>query len=195
MGEEAGTSHFGNREISLVTRNRHKFDEARSVLAQFGIRLRQLRRSKVEIQSSNLADIARFAVGELTKTLHIPLCVEDSGLFIDELNGFPGPFSAYAYDTLGTSGVLRIMGTKRNRKAHFQAAVAVSTRNRRCRVFTGRVYGRISRQESGNNGFGFDPIFIPSGSDRTFGEMSLASKSLFSHRAIAFRMLATWHNS
>ncbi len=121
------------------------------------------------------------------------VAVEDSGLFVHTLRGFPGPYSSQAHETIGCSGILRLLGSETQRNAHFQTAIAVSKSGRTLGIFPGRVRGRISRTERGKNGFGFDPIFIPAGSSITFSEMSDAQKNRHSHRFRAFRRLAKWY--
>src|SRR3989475_13078205 len=112
-----------------MTENPDKFREARSILDGHGIQIRQLRRAKVEVQDSNLEKIARFAVK--SAPIHPPglLVVEDSGLFIDALGGFPGPFSSYVYNTIGLQGILSLMRNERKRNAYFQTSLSVACTN------------------------------------------------------------------
>src|SRR5438093_6504884 len=134
-----------------MTENPDKFREARSILDSQGIKIRQLKRAKVEMQDSSLEKIARFAIK--TAPVNPPglLVVEDSGLFIDALGGFPGPFSSYVYKTIGLKGILGLMDGRR-RSAYFQSSVAVGSDSLRPRVFTGIVRGSISRKVIGSGG-------------------------------------------
>ena len=149
----------------------------------------------MEIQSQDLEEIAKVAAANLSKHHTGRLMVEDSGLFIRALDGFPGPFSSYVYDTLGTRGVLRLMKPVRKRDAYFQCSVACVSPNTGPIVFTGKTLGRICHRELGKNGFGFDPIFIPVKSKKTFAQMSAELKNQWSHRARAFRKFADWYLS
>lgn len=181
---------YDRKTVWLLTENPHKLDEARSILAPFDISVRRLRGPKVEIQNIHLEPIARYAVDQAVSD-HAGLVVaEDSGLFIDALGGFPGPYSSYVYSTIGLRGVLRLLGSKR--EASFQCAIAVGSRKMRSRVFTGIVRGQISSRVSGRGGFGYDPIFIPENSTKTFADLSKKFKNKHSHRAVAFRKLAEW---
>lgn len=180
-------------EVFFVTGNRHKFEEASRILLPMRIRLRHAPIKRIEIQSEDLSEIAltgaRFAVKALLK----PVIVEDAGLFIRFLKGFPGPYSSYVYKTIGIDGILRLMDGVADRYAYFRSAVAFCSPDGKCRVFVGEVHGEIALEARGNGGFGFDPIFIPSESDgRTFAEMSVNEKNLYSHRARAFRKFARW---
>ena len=175
-----------------MTENPDKVREAKSILDTQGIKIRQLKRAKVEMQDSSLEKIARFAI--TTAPVNPPglLLVEDSGLFINALGGFPGPFSSYVYKTIGLKGILGLMQGKR-RSAYFQSSIAVGSADLRPRIFTGIVRGSVSRKIAGTTGFGYDPIFVPEGFGETFGQTSEDVKNKNSHRARAFLKFAKWY--
>lgn len=185
------------RVIFFATNNVNKFNEARRVLSEYNIAVGMLRVKSLEIQSENLEEIAKASVEDAFKRSHLPIIVEDAGLFIDALNGFPGPYAAYTYKTIGNQGVLKLMHGIKNRKAHFDSAIAyLSARTKTSICFLGRIDGEITAEEKksdNKSGFGFDPIFKPSGSHRTFAEMSIPEKNGYSHRASAFRNFAEWY--
>ncbi|MCK4483147.1 non-canonical purine NTP pyrophosphatase, partial [Candidatus Bathyarchaeota archaeon] len=112
------------RVIFFATGNIHKFDEARKVLAEYKIAVGMLRVKALEIQSDSLEEIAKRSVLDASKRCNLPLIVEDAGLFIDVLNGFPGPYAAYAYRTIGNKGLLKLMENVENRKARFHSVIA-----------------------------------------------------------------------
>lgn len=176
--------------VGFLTENPHKLEEARSILAPYDISIRRLKGSKIEIQSHRLESIARYAVEKAIRNHSGFVVVEDSGLFIDALEGFPGPFSSYAFSTIGLRGLLKLLG--RQRGAFFQCSIAVGSREISPKIFTGTVRGRISDRISGRGGFGYDPVFIPENSNKTFGENSKEFKNKYSHRAVAFRKFAEW---
>jgi len=149
--------------------------------------------SKTEIQSTNLGEIAKFAAEEAAKKHNRTVLVEDSGLFVKALNGFPGPFSSYVYAAIGVGGLLRLMNEQRRREAHFQASLAFASPWDSSQEFSGKVDGTISHKPMGKQGFGFDPIFIPRGARKTFAQGGTEYKDKYSHRAIAFRNLALWY--
>ncbi len=120
--------------------------------------------------------------------------VEDSGLYIRALNGFPGPYSSYVYKTIGYFGILKLMEDVTDRGAHFKSVVAFYDGNI-YKIFIGTVYGEIINDARGYYGFGFDPIFKPEGSTRkTFAEMSLKEKCMYSHRAKSITKFCIWFN-
>jgi len=185
------------RVVFFATGYIHKFDEARSILTGLDIAVGMLRVKDVEIQSDSLVEIAKSSAQEAFKRCHLPIIVEDAGLFIDALNGFPGPYAAYAYQTIGNKGLLKLLENVENRKAVFRSAIAYCDSEAEAPVvFEGEAEGEITvdeRSGSGKSGFGFDPIFRPSGSAETFAEMSLEEKNGFSHRAKAVRKFAEWY--
>ncbi|RLE50584.1 MAG: non-canonical purine NTP pyrophosphatase, RdgB/HAM1 family [Candidatus Methanomethylicota archaeon] len=186
------TNHT-NSELYFVTENTGKFREAYEVLSKYGITLRQLSVKRIEIQSENLEEIAKFSAQQLIKQYNLELIVEDAGLFIEALNGFPGPFSSYVYKTIGVAGILKLMEGKTNRAAQFKSVVCYCSPKSKPAIFTGIVKGAISKEPRGLRGFGFDPIFIPEGSDKTFAEMSVEEKNSFSHRAKAFKAFTEYY--
>ena len=185
------------RVVFFATGNIHKFNEARSILTGLDIAVGMLRVKDTEIQSDSLKEIAQVSALDAFKRCGLPVIVEDAGLFIDALNGFPGPYAAYAYKTIGNKGLLKLMKSVENRKARFWSAIAYCDNSSCAPVcFKGEAEGEITVNErvgSGKSGFGFDPIFQPDGSAKTFAEMTLEEKNGFSHRAKAVRRFAEWY--
>lgn len=185
------------RVIFFATNNVHKFSEACRVLAEYRIAVGMLRAKGLEIQSESLEEIARTSVVHAFGECHLPVIVEDAGLFVEALKGFPGPYAAYVYRTIGNKGLLRVMKDIENRRARFESAVAYYSRRLRSPIcFEGAIVGEITREEgkgSNESGFGFDPIFKPAGGRKTFAEMTIAEKNEYSHRAKALRKFAEWY--
>jgi len=155
-----------------------------------------LRVKALEIQSDSLSDIAQASAIDAFRRCHLPLIVEDAGLFVDVLNGFPGPYSAYVYKTVGNAGLLKLMGKVAYRKAAFKSAIVYYDGHEAPVCFEGEAAGKITHEErvgNGESGFGFDPVFQPDGSAKTFAEMALEEKNGFSHRAKAISKFAEWY--
>ena len=191
------TLKMKGRVIFFATNNIHKFNEARSVLTKYNIAAGMLRVKALEIQSNSLKEIAQASAQDAFNRCHLPVIVEDAGLFVEALRGFPGPYAAYVYQTIGNEGLLKLMDNVENRKALFQSAIAYCDGNAvEPVVFEGNVYGTITHKVhvgDGKSGFGFDPIFQALGSTKTFAEMTLEEKNGFSHRAHAIRKFAEWY--
>ena len=176
--------------ITFVTTNPGKFREVSAKLAPLGVRLRRRDRAVPEVQADRLEDVVRFGARVLASEVPGEFLIDDSGLFVDALGGFPGVYSSYVYRTIGPAGVLSLMRGRAERTARFETVFLLGARGRTPRVFRGVCEGTIARRPRGRGGFGFDPIFVPRGHRRTFGEMSLAEKNAMSHRARAAEALA-----
>ncbi len=140
-----------------------------------------------EIQAGTLEDVVGFALASL-REVEGDLLVDDSGLFIDALDGFPGVYSAYVYKTLGCEGILGLLAGATHRDATFRTCFGVRLGGKE-HLVPGECAGRITRAPRGSGGFGFDPIFVPAGHDATFAEMSLEAKNAVSHRGRALGAL------
>lgn len=186
-----------SKVVFFATGNINKFNEAKSILSSYGIAVGMLRLKGDEIQSDSLCDIAKASVQNAFKLSGLPIFVEDAGLFIEALNGFPGPYAAYVYKTIRNSGILRLMQDTANRQARFESVIAYCNKNLTDpQCFMGESQGEITREErieQGKSGFGFDPIFQPVGSSKTFAEMTIQEKNGYSHRAMAIKKFAEWY--
>ncbi len=183
---------MGGGNLCLLSTNRHKLEEMGVIAEDMGFTISPCRGSrKIEIQSDSLEEIALYSAERASDDVRNAI-VEDAGLFIKALDGFPGPYSSYVYRTLGCGGILRLMDGVDDRRAHFRSAIAYIDGRGYVRVFSGRVYGLITDEPMGSMGFGFDPIFVPTGYSRTFAEMDLKDKAWISHRGMATIRLLRW---
>ncbi len=177
--------------LRFVTSNRHKFEEFHTLASRFGLTIQLVRRALPEIQSDDLEEIAINSARSCAPELGKGFFVEDAGLFVNALRGFPGPYSSYAHSTIGNEGILSLLRDKQDRSAFFLSVICHYDGS--YRIFKGRVDGTIAPTPRGSAGFGFDPIFIPNGEECTFAEMG-PRKNEISHRArsaeIFFRTLA-----
>lgn len=169
-------------EIVFATRNTGKFREVSEKFREIGIKLKQYDKGYPEIQADRLEEVALYGVRYLSRRIENPFFLEDAGLFIKSLDGFPGVYSAYVYRKIGCEGILKLMEGVEDRRAEFRSIIAYKERGKKTKIFVGVCQGRISTEKRGCKGFGFDPIFIPEGSTRTFGEMNVEEKNMFSHR-------------
>ncbi|KXA92530.1 hypothetical protein AKJ65_07440 [candidate division MSBL1 archaeon SCGC-AAA259E19] len=182
--------------MSLVfaTSNKNKFEEARKIAEGHDLELEHRDVPYVEIQADDVVDVVKPSAQQATELLDSPCFVEDAGLFIEVLNGFPGPYSAYVYKTLQNRGILRLMEGKENRRAEFVSAVGYCEPGYEPRIFKGKVRGTITKESRGSGGFGFDPIFMPDlGEGGTFAEMSTEMKDALSHRGESIEKLVKWY--
>lgn len=168
----------------FVTGNEGKAREAREILGD----VERRNYPYTEIQSDSLEEIASHGARECYDSFGEPCFVDDSGLFVDALGGFPGPYSSYVYATIGNRGLLRAMEGVEDRGAEFRCVVAYCDGD--IHTFRGVVRGIIAKEERGDGGFGYDPVFIHE--DRTFAEMTAVEKNRVSHRRRAFQSFKGW---
>lgn len=183
------------RKIVFVSRNPGKAREVRFILEQFGLSVQVTDLEKVEIQADSSIKIAEQSARELLPRMKGEFIVEDAGLYVPSLSGFPGPYSHYVLGTIGCEGILTLLGASDSRTAYFESSVAYSHNSGHVETFLGRVNGVISREMRGTEGFGFDPIFVPLGSSKTFGEVSIGEKSEISHRRRSLEAFAEWYRT
>jgi len=179
------------RRLTFVTTNAGKVAELDALLRPHAIEVVQDARGYPEIQAATLEEVTEFGADQLTADgLVPPFILEDSGLFVDTLGGFPGVYSRHALDTLGVAGILRLLGEgHRDRTAWFLTDLLLVEAPGRRHHFGGGCRGTIVQAPAGDEGFGFDPIFVPDGHSRTFAQMTRAQKSALSHRGQAVRSL------
>jgi len=115
--------------VLFASSNIHKYEEAKKILDKFGIKLEFFQTDLMEIQSDSLSEIALKKVLDAYDKCNKPVIVEDDGLFIDSLSGFPGPFSSYVFKTIGNNGILKLIGS--NRSAQFRAVIAFCDSNKK----------------------------------------------------------------
>jgi XTP/dITP diphosphohydrolase len=176
-------------EVLFATSNKHKVTEANLVGKEYDIEFTQVNILYPEIRSNSVAEVAEEGAKYVGAQLERPVVVEDSGIFIDALNGFPGAYSALVYKKIGLPGILKLLDGVKDRHAHFISAVGYKDDNTLV-VYEGKVDGIITYMESGDQGFGYDPIFQPVGTGKTFAQ-DLKAKDKLSHRRKAFEELCS----
>ena len=174
-------------DLYFVSSNNHKFQEAKIILDSFGIKLGFIKSTLEEIQSNSLKEIALCKAKDAFSKCKKPLIIEDDGIFINSLNGFPGPYSSYIFKTIGNKGILNLL--KQNRKAKFVSIITYCDKNI-LESFDAKIDGSISKSVKGK-GWGYDPIFIPNNSQKTFAELN--NKNELSHRYKALKKFSKWY--
>lgn len=162
-------------------------EEFRSALAEAGIGAEHLRADYDEVQTDRLEDVVRKGLDELRAKGLKDFVIDDSGMFVDALNGFPGVYSAYVQRTIGNRGILGLMEGREDRGAEFRCCIGCDMDGETV-IVSGICRGRILTEERGSGGFGYDPVFSPDGR-RSFAEMPLEEKNSVSHRGRAIKAL------
>ncbi len=177
-------------KIVFVTGNKDKFVEVRDILKTFEVEVIQDKNGYLELQEDELEPIAAYGAQYAANKLNMPVIVDDSGIFIKVLNGFPGPYSRFVEDKLGNLKVLKLMEKEEDRTAYFKTVIGYCEPGKEPLVFSGVVKGKIAHEERGTGGFGYDPIFEYQGI--TFGELRYDEKNKVSHRRMAINKFLEW---
>ena len=176
-------------ELFFVSSNENKFQEAERILSNLGVKINFSKTTLEEIQSSSLSEIAEQKVISAYELVQKPVIIEDDGLFIDSLNGFPGPYSSYVYDTIGNKGIMNLLENSEFRDAEFVSIIAYLDDNDGVKLFESSIPGKISSAIK-KGGWGYDPIFIPEKQNKTYAELD--DKNKLSHRYEALKKFANW---
>ena len=161
-----------------------------AALEPLGFELEQRSEEIEEIQADTLEDVVRDCMRQLRAKGLQNYIIDDSGLFIDALGGFPGVYSAYVLKTLGCPGIIKLLAGVEDRGARFRCCIGCNVAGMGEIVVSAESTGSIIEKERGRGGFGFDPIFVPSGYDKTFSELPLEEKNRISHRGKAINSLS-----
>lgn len=167
--------------LYFVTSNAGKIKEAEMIL---GIPIHPIKAYVEEIQSLDLEEIVREKAKRAFELIHTPLFVDDVGLYIKAWNGFPGPFIKYLLEAVGNAGLLRIMKDETNREMIAKAAIGFHN-GKEVLCFTGEVKGILAKEPRGEGGWGWDPVFIPAFTSKTYAELTEVEKNAISHRRAA----------
>jgi XTP/dITP diphosphohydrolase len=178
------------KNITFASTNQNKFLEVQSILSTRSITVDFYQIPLVEIQSDSLKEIAEEKAKTAFTKVGRPVIVEDDGLFIDSLAGFPGQYSSFVFKTIGNDGILKLLAGSAKRSAYFSSVIAFYN-GIILSISDGRVDGRISYRIT-ERGWGYDPIFVPDGTDLTFAELK-KSKNEYSHRKRALEKFAQWY--
>jgi XTP/dITP diphosphohydrolase len=177
------------KTIYFITGNKGKFFEVKEKLQHLDIKLIQKDIGYPEIQADSLVVVVRYGVEHIRERYSKPFIIEDAGLFIDALKGFPGVYSKDVFYTIGCKGILKLLENTQERSAVFRSVYVYSEPKEEPIFFTGESHGKIANAERGEGGFGYDPIFIANGKTKTFAEMDVREKNSVSHRGKALDKL------
>ncbi len=175
--------------LLFASNNRHKADEIRAILGN-AFEIMTLREAGIEINipepHETLHENAREKSMVIFRMTELDCFSEDSGLEVPILDGEPGVRSAryageHASDSDNIEKLLSVMNGHTERSARFRTVISLIWKGEEF-VFEGECRGNIQLERSGNNGFGYDPVFVPAGEKRSFGEMTMEEKKQWSHR-------------
>ena len=187
-------------EICFVTGNKNKLREVQNLLTNYKIvSLDDLNFSEDIAETENtIQGNAELKASFIYNKYNIDCFSDDTGLFIDSLGGLPGVKSArYAGENCNSEEnidlVLKNLKDKSDRNASFKTVICLILNNSTF-FFEGVINGKITEEKVGNGGFGYDPIFVPEGFNKTFSELTINEKNAISHRGIAVNKLVNFLN-
>ena len=193
-------------KLVFATHNQNKFQEVKS-LVPTSVELVSLQDigcdDEIQETGKTLEENAKIKADFVTSTYGLPSFSDDTGLLVNALKGAPGVYSArYAGADKNANAnmdkLLEELHAIGDRSARFETVIALNL-NSECHFFKGVVHGSITKEKKGKKGFGYDPIFRPTGYDKTFAELPMEGKNGISHRARAIEQLvdflATLSNS
>lgn len=188
------------KTIVLASRNRDKIEEMHSILSELGIDLKSAldypKLQEVVEDADTLEGNALKKARYVHRMTDLPALADDTGLEVDALNGAPGVYTArYAGEEASYADnvykLLRELKNRPERGAQFRTAVAFVD-GKQEQTFEGICRGEITRERSGDGGFGYDPVFRPEGYEQTFAELDSDVKNRISHRGKAIQQFLNW---
>ena len=189
------------KNLLFFSHNHKKILEVESIFDSKDIRIHNLKSfDKIKEPNENglsFAENAKIKSSFGLKTFEIPCFADDSGICIEAIKNKPGIKSKRFLDRFATQKsafdhiISNVIKTK-NDRAFFKTAICLSIKNNHHIVFEGKINGRISLKARGSNGFGYDPIFIPEGYEKTFAEMNIKQKNIMSHRKVALMKMESF---
>lgn len=183
------------RQIVFASHNQGKIKEVKALLEKLNVEVLSaddLDLADVEENGSSFEENAALKALSASKASGLPAIADDSGLCIHALNNEPGIYSARYAKKMGGypeafKDVLKRLNNQEDKTAHFMCVLVLAFPNGKTKTYQGRVDGRIVSPHEGDNGFGFDPIFMPEGYTQTFAQLSDTKKNSISHRAKAMQ--------
>ena len=158
-------------KIIYVTGNKYKIELAKKILEPLGIEIEQKKIYCPELQDNEIEKVSQFSAKYAANQLNCAVIKNDSGLCIEALKGFPGPYTAYCEDTITESGIIKLMQGVENRNADFVEVISYCEPGQEPVSFFSHNKGTISQTTQGEYGWSYDKIFIPDGQSKTLAEI------------------------
>ncbi|MDP7457338.1 MAG: non-canonical purine NTP pyrophosphatase [Candidatus Woesearchaeota archaeon] len=180
-------------KINLVTTNPKKVEAIRIAMKEFNIEVDHIDMDYPEDKEGTMQDLVKKAVKDLAEQLQKPIVIEDTGLYFEAFDNFPGMFPKFIYQSIGFKGIQKLLDGE-NRGAYFLIVVGYCEPGKDPVLFEGELKGKILPDifEAREPKFPYDTIFVPEGYDKTMSDISLEERNKFGHRGKAFRKLGEY---
>ena len=174
-------------EILFVTGNKHKLEEAKFVLAKYGIAVKQLNEEKFEHKDMSLEEVSRYNAEKFFEKYKLPVMVDDTGVFFEKYNNFPGNHPKMIFNMLGYKGLLKLTKDE-SKKAYFKTVIAYKDK-KTSKIFEGILNCTISEivHDKDADVMPYERILLVDG--KPLSSMTRPQKNKISHRAKAFNKL------
>ena len=178
------------KEIIFITSNKHKVKEISAILKEYNIKVKQLKINYAEDKEDSMEEVSRKAAKFLSNKLNKPVIVEDTGIFFNAYNNFPGALPKFIINSIGFDGIFRLLKNK-DRGVYCKTAIGYCEPCKRPLVFTGKVFGKITNKvvKPKKETMPYNHIFIPDGEKKAIVEISLDKWNSISQRGKAARKL------
>jgi XTP/dITP diphosphohydrolase len=176
------------KDLVFISGNKSKIEEAKRILDH---PFEAIKMDLLEVQALNIGEIVEYKVKEAFKHINRPVFVDDVGLYVNAWKGFPGPFIKFIATAGGMELLLRMMKNEIDRGVVAKSSIGYFD-GHDLKIFTGEVEGTLSEEIKGENGFGWDTVFIPANHQRTYAQMTSQEKDLVSPRRKALNQLKNY---
>lgn len=157
-------------KLAIISSNQRKIDELKLLLGEdFDVEVMKF--EYPELKMDDNCEISKAAAKMLAERLKKTVLVEDSGFFIEALNDFPGTSTKYIHNRIGNEGFIKLMRGVKNRRCFYKSAIGICSPGKQPLCFLGIEEGTVAEKMRGKKGWGQDPIFIPKGKNKTYGEL------------------------
>jgi XTP/dITP diphosphohydrolase len=180
-------------KLTFITTNKHKFEEVKDILKDYPIELNWLNTKYDEDHEAGIEETAKKAAKIMAEKMNKPIVLEDTGLFFEAYDGFPGSIPKYAFNTLGYKGLLKLLDGE-SRKSYFKTVAAYCEPDKEPIIFEGKMNGHFTEKiyNEDRDAMPYDRFFIPDGFQKTISDMTIEEKSAFSQRGKAFKALGEY---
>lgn len=184
------------KQVFFVSENRHKFDEIKKILAGYNLKLLWKKLGLLEPDFSSLEEIANYKAKQAFKKVKKPVVVEDTGVFFEAFNSFPGVMAKRVFNGIGFDGLSALIRSVKNRRAYFETVICYSGSGKSFKCFSGKLHGTLvdSPRALEADRLPYEKLFVPDGYNKVLAEISIEEKNKISHRGIAVQNLGRWLN-
>lgn len=184
---------FAGKPIYFVSSNKHKIQEITAIAMEFGIKIIP-KNMELKEEGNELEKIAKFKADYAWNKIKKPLIVEDTGVYFNAYNNFPGHTAKRTFYSLGLKGLLRLIKPAKNKRAVFKTVICFKSSKSKSKIFSGELHGKLLTKLSGLNKdvLPYEKMFVPNGFSKALALIDRKTKNRFSHRALASRKFFKW---